>query len=295
LVKLRNAAKDQKDVGMSENENWLQLRGTPIKEDVYRNICITDLWKIANEPSSKTPSDWKRLPTTKELVQALMQNLGKSQDKAKTKEETVLYTKGGRGGGTYAHPILAVAFAEYLSAALAIDVKDVYLRYRTGDLTLVDEVLKKAEASRKFQSTRDVSKQTRERFEGTLASHGVASGWPMGYVTNAIYQILLGGKKNEVAKARGLPATAVFRDHLKLEELVQTMATEVMASDRIEDKNCYGREECHDATKRSAFFIKEAFDREREDRKAQFKFAPRTILLATLAALELEGMRLDDL
>ena len=99
-----------------------------------------------------------------------------------------------------------------------------------------------------------------------MAGHGVASGWQMGYVTNAIYVVLLGGKKAEVAKDRHLPSKN-FRDHLTLEETIQTMGTEVMASGRIKDENSQGREECYDATARAAGFIKDAFEKERADRK----------------------------
>ena len=45
-----------------------------------------------------------------------------------------------------------------------------------------------------------------------------------------------------------LPATANLRDNLDLKSLVQTMATEVMASERIEEEGQRGRYECYDAT-----------------------------------------------
>jgi hypothetical protein len=45
------------------------------------------------------------------------------------------------------------------------------------------------------------------------------------------------------------------------------MATEVMASERIEDEDKRGRHECYNATARAAGFVKEAFERERADRQ----------------------------
>jgi hypothetical protein len=44
------------------------------------------------------------------------------------------------------------------------------------------------------------------------------------------------------------------------------MATEVMASERIEDEGQRGRYECYGATARAAGFVKEAFEKERADR-----------------------------
>jgi len=50
----------------------------------------------------------------------------------------------GTNGGTYAHPILACAYAGYLSPELEIEVREIWLRYRAGDATLADEVLARA-------------------------------------------------------------------------------------------------------------------------------------------------------
>lgn len=248
------------------NREALVLRDTTIKEDANGNICLTDLWHLAGDPASKATTYWRRLPTTGEIIGALRENLRKSQGKTNIEEETIIYSKGGRGGGTFAHPILALAYAEYLSADLAVDVKNTYLRVRSGDITLVDEVLEKSEEARKWQGTRDASKMARERFTGVLHNHG-CDGSDIGYVTNAIYVVLLGGKANDVKQSMNLPANANLRDNLPLKELVQTMATEVMASERIEEQGQRGRHQCYDATARAAGFVKDAFEKERADRK----------------------------
>lgn len=132
--------------------------------------------------------------TTEELIEALEQNDRFSVVIAKTATRSATYSKKGKSGGTYAHPVLALAFAEYLNADLAVDVKTVYLRYRSGDITLADEVLAKAEAAREFEESRDISKQVRHKFESTLAIAGAKSG--IGYITNAIYEVLLGGRRD---------------------------------------------------------------------------------------------------
>lgn len=244
----------------------LELRGILIKEDGNGNICLTDLWHLAGDPASKATTFWRRLPTTGEFIDALRENLRKSQGKANVDDISVIYAKGGRTGGTFAHPILALAYAEYLSPDLAVDVKNTYLRVRSGDITLVDEVLAKSEEARKWQGTRDASKLARERFTDVLQSHG-CDGSDIGYVTNAIYVVLLGGKAGEVKKSMSLPAKANLRDNLPLKELVQTMATEVMASERIDEEGQRGRYECYDATARAAGFVRDAFERERADRR----------------------------
>jgi hypothetical protein len=248
------------------SDKSLELRGVTIKEDAEGKICLNDLWRLAGEPSMKTPPRWRALPTTKALIATFVDNIEKFDVMAKKEEKSAIYSKSGKGGGTYAHPVLALAFTEHMSQELAIEVKSVYLRYRAGDVTLIDEVLEKSEEARKWQGTRDASKMARERFTDVLQAHG-CDGSDIGYVTNAIYVVLLGGKAGEVKKSMNLPAKANLRDNLPLKELVQTMATEVMASERIDEEGQRGRYECYDATARAAGFVRDAFDRERADRR----------------------------
>jgi hypothetical protein len=246
-------------------QNPIELRGQQIKEDLDGYLCLNDLHVLSAGLGTKAPSKWRALPTTKELERALEANGRFSAIIAKSASRSAAYSKKGKGGGTFAHHILALAYAEYLNPDLAIDVKNTYIRLRSGDVEFLDEVSRKADEARKWQGTRDASKLARERFTGVLQDHG-CDGADIGYVTNAIYVQLLGGKANDVKEARGLPAKANLRDNLGLKELVQTMATEVMASERIEDEDRRGRQECYGATARAAGFIKEAFERERADR-----------------------------
>lgn len=247
----------------------LELRGTRIKEDVDGYLCLNDIHAHSGLSDTRAPSKWRALPTTKELERALEENGRFSSIIAKSSSHSAAYSKRGKSGGTFAHHILALAYAEYLSPDLAVDVRDTYIRLRAGDVEFLDEVRQKADEARKWHGARDASKAARERFTDVLAARN-CDGSDIGYVTNAIYVTLLGGKAPELRKSMNLPANANIRDNLDLKSLVQTMATEVMASERIEDDaECRGRHRCYDATARSASFIKDAFDREREDRKGQ--------------------------
>jgi hypothetical protein len=246
----------------------LELRGTRIKEDSNGYLCLNDLHQHSGASDTRAPSKWRALPTIKELERALQDNSRFSAIIEKSSSGAAAYSKRGKGGGTFAHHILALAYADYLSPELAIEVRDTYIRLRSGDVEFLDEVRRKADEARKWNGARDASKAARERFTGVLAERD-CDGSDIGYVTNAIYVVLLGGKAPEVKKNMNLPAGANLRDNLDLKSLVQTMATEVMASERIEDDpECKGRYRCYDATARAASFVRDAFDREREDRKA---------------------------
>jgi hypothetical protein len=246
--------------------NDLIIRDQKVSEDSRGNLNLTDIWRMAGSPGAKRTSHWRELPTTDEYLDAVAQNVGKSYVKGKNDAKSVIYSKTGKGGGTFGQILVAIAYAEYLNPDLAIEIKQTYLRVQSGDLTLVDEILEKADDARKWQGTRDASKLARETFTAVLQSRD-CNGADIGYVTNAIYVVLLGGKVNDVKASRNLPAKASLRDNLPLKELVQTMATEVMASERIEDEDRRGRRECYDATARAAGFVRDAFEKERADRK----------------------------
>lgn len=242
--------------------NFLTVRDKTIFEDVNGNLCLTDIWRAAGAPSAKTPPNWRQLPTTDEYIAAVAENLGKSYDKAKNDYNSVVYSRTGRRGGTFGHILVAIAYGEYLNPDLAVEIKTTYLALRTGDLSVVGEILAKAEAAREFQEHRDVSKSIRERYEKTIATHGGG----IGESTNAIYKVLLGGTKQEIATARRLPKSVLFRDKMSTGELLQTMSSEHLATERIEELNLTGRSQTKEASRRSATIVKEAFDRERKDR-----------------------------
>lgn len=245
--------------------NFLEIRGVRVKEDAYGNICLNDLWRLAGEPSMKTPPRWKDLPTSKRLIAAFIANIEKFDVKTKNRDCSAIYSKKGNGGGTYAHHILALAYAEHLSDDLALDVRKTYLRVRSGDLTLIQEIHDRAEEAKKFSDTRDISKEVRNKYTATLVNHGAKSA--IGYCTDAIYQVLLGGTKQEIVVRRNLPEKVVFRDELPIGELLQTMNTEYLASERIEDLGLRGKEPCASASRRAAHFVKQAFENERADRR----------------------------
>jgi hypothetical protein len=237
----------------------LIIRDQRIGEDANGNLNLTDIWRLAGSPSTKTTSNWRGLPTTEEYIVAVAENLGKSYVKAKNDHKSVVYSKTGRGGGAFGHILVAIGYAEYLNPDLAVEINATYLRVRSGDIPIVGDVLRKADAAREFQESRDISKQVRHKFESTLTAHGAKSA--IGYITNAIYQVLLGGTKQEIVAKRGLPANVVFRDKLPLGELLQTINTEFLASERIEGLEITGKEPCAEATRTAAGIVKDAFSR----------------------------------
>jgi hypothetical protein len=248
----------------------LVIRGSRIYEDVNGNICLDDLWRAAKAPPSKAPSKWRVTRMAKALIAELDKKIAISSLKENKIVATSIYAKRGRGNtGTFAHPILAAAYAGYLSPKLELDVRDIWLRYRSGDATLADEILQRATAEEnRWVGARAVSRAQRVAYTDTLKKHYVTG---PGYMlcTEAVYVKLLGGRSHELREARGLQPKVNIRDNLSVAELSFVMAAEALASERITQEISLGNDECVEATAKSASAIREAIESDRQNRTNQ--------------------------
>lgn len=249
-------------------ENQIILRGKAIREDVDGLLCLDDIWELARAKTTRAPKIWRVKPSTKRLEEELLKKVTKSALIEKKSIKTVIYAKRGRGNkGTYAHPVLAAAYAGYLSPKLKIEVLEVWLRYRSGDATLADEILQRASAAdNQWASVRAMARAKRVGYTDTLRDHGVnGHGYPR--CTNAVYQEILDGTASQIKTAMGLPKKASIRDNLDTDTLSFVMAAEVLATGRINEEDCRGNDECAKASARSASFIREAIERDKKDRQ----------------------------
>lgn len=79
-------------------------------------LCLTDMWKAAGSDESKRPIDWLRLPGTQEFVSWVAESLNMA-DVGKSHFGLVETKRGGneKGGSTWAHWQIGMAYAKYLS------------------------------------------------------------------------------------------------------------------------------------------------------------------------------------
>ncbi|QTA85822.1 KilA-N domain-containing protein [Desulfonema magnum] len=154
-------------------------------------ICLTDLWKASGKPKGKLdPRLWKKY-TGEQFIDSVAKKLNVSP-------ANIYKTKRGKNGGTYAHWQIALAYAKYLSHELRMHVNEVYMRYRSGDVTLADEIADKASSEdQEWLAVRTIGKIARNQFTGTLKEHDVRG---RGYAdcTNAVYKPILGGSTKEL-------------------------------------------------------------------------------------------------
>ncbi len=212
-------------------------------------ICLTDLWKAAEKPSGKhDPRRWKE-KAGKDFLNSIVKKLN-------VPPRDVYKTTRGRYGATFAHWQIALAYAKYLSHELHMHVNEVYMRYRSGDVTLADEIADKASPQdQEWLAVRTIGKVARNQFTGILKAHDVRG---IGYAncTNATYKPILGGTAKEIRQQKGLPAKANVRETLGIKELLAVGLSEVLSKEKIEDERLYGNKPCESACDTSACKVK---------------------------------------
>lgn len=242
-----------------------ELAGTAIKQNAEGLISLTDIFhaalKAGMADGKLEPKKWAQKPYSKksgstgnsstsggpgvEFIDFVAENL-------KVNAADVYKSTRGRGGGTFAHWQIALAYAKYLSPQLHMQVNEIYLRAKSGDITLADEIADKAPAEKQEELLlRLASKVTRNQFTSILGSHGVRNAG-FAQCTNAIYIPLLGGKASEVKASRNLPAKSNLRANLDAEELIKTAHAEIIAKHNIVKVNARGNDECAYECERAA-------------------------------------------
>lgn len=251
---------------MNKNGLSVTLRGRAIGFDEDGLACLNDIWTAAGFTRNQRPHDWARLPGSLKLVEAVLAKVtGKSRNWTKSEIRSVYYTK--TGVGSFADVRLALSYAEYLNPKLALEVREVFLRYKAADPTLADEVLERASSeANEWVATRALGRVKRNEFTASLQSHGVA-GYGFGNCTNAVYESLFGKRKKALALERGLPANANLRDAMNSDELVSVMFAEMLSKQRLEDEDPHGNRECEDATRRSSLRVRSTIEDDRRDRQ----------------------------
>lgn len=245
--------------------NYPVIRGCPINLDERGLVCLNDIWRAAGFSKNQKPTDWKELPSTGPLIIALLDQNSEKSGVKNYNPASVLRTKSGRGGGTYAAIHLAIKYAEYLSPRLAIEVADVFLRYKVADPTLADEVLQRASPeANEWAGARALARAGRRPFTDTLQRHGVRARGEFAQCTNAVYIGLFGKTAKQLKAAKQV--TTNLRNAMDAVELTFVATGEALARERIEHTDCQGAIACEAATLRSTSFLRTAIEAERRDR-----------------------------
>jgi hypothetical protein len=244
----------------------LKVRGQTIRSDENGLISLSDIWKAAGFTVNQKPGQWQGHDSTRKLMLALLERIGaQNHNSKKISVKTIYCSKG--AAGTFAHPVLACAYAGYLSPKLEVEVREVWLRYRSGDASLADEILEKASPeANEWAGVRALSRTTRNKHTAILQGHGVIAPIDFANITNETYIALFDKPAKTLKTERGLAKNENLRDKMGFSDLTYVMAAESLANERIEQTNPQGPTPCQIAVRRSARHIREAIDKDRADR-----------------------------
>lgn len=111
------------------NKTLPVICGVDINTDAEGRFNLNALHKASGMGESKEPNKWLRNKQTQELISELSANLSVAQEAIKT-------VKGGISPGTFAHEILAVEYAGWVSASFRLQVNQTFLDFKAGKLQI---------------------------------------------------------------------------------------------------------------------------------------------------------------
>lgn len=230
-----------------------------VRVDADNLVCITDIYKIAIERGldggKLDPRRWTEKPRaiksgtsgkvsfTERDGYQFVEFIAKSLNAARC---DIYKTTRGKGGGTFAHWQIALAYAKYLSHELHMRVNETYMRAQSGDVTLAAEITEKQQDPKKtaWLAQRVKSIHARNVLTDVLSRHGVKTGVEIAQCTNTVYRHLFHKTAKEMRIARKLPEKANVRESMSRLELAATEFAELLASERIEREQANGLKQC---------------------------------------------------
>jgi hypothetical protein len=223
-------------------------------DPVSGRVNLTDIWKAAKGPYNQRPYDWMKLPTAVKYLAATAR-------KVKGGESPLYETRAGRNGGTYAHPLVALEYARYLNADLAVAVNAAFFQHVEEEL---DPELKAERAIAGMRRRGWTDEHIEARLKGVVARNALTElcgqrgveGKGFSTITNATYTGLLGGTAEDIRRDRGLPEKANVRNALDPLELKSMEFGETLAAVNIRRKRAWGTAQCADECHKAGLAVR---------------------------------------
>ncbi len=228
--------------------NELVIRGRRVSQDADGYVSLTDMWRIAGKDDNRSAARWRVLPATKALIQALSQNSRFSAVIKNSKTKSAIYSKSGKGGGTYAHPILALAYAEYLSPEIGVEARDIALRFWSRDVTLLDEFhgerRRQVKDDERRVFLREEIRKDNELLDARLRKTGAGETWQIQEFHDAGYRGLYDGRdEQDIHEIKDLDRGQKILDHMTPAEAAANWFRTTQAEERVKKAETF-RDAC---------------------------------------------------
>ena len=109
---------------LAHNSPLPVVAGVEVRTDDQGRYNLNALHRASGGEKRNGPTYWLALDSTQKLINELKQQ----------NTEIPVITSRGRGGGTYAHELLAIAYASSISPSFHLLVNQVFINFRTGKL-----------------------------------------------------------------------------------------------------------------------------------------------------------------
>ena len=129
-----------KPANLGHPNNMPVIAGVEITTDEAGRFNLNALHRASGTGDHKRPSKWLATEQAKALIEELQKYLSPNQGVGHNLLDTdisVAVIKGGVSPGTFAHELLAISYAGWISPAFQLQVNQVFLDYRTGKLAPV--------------------------------------------------------------------------------------------------------------------------------------------------------------
>ena len=219
---------DPKEMNEMDNQAGIdalpKLRGKRVTEDEKGNLCLNDLWALAGKPKDLRPTNWHRQKRTQALENALQDRIMFFEHNLDESVGISTYYVVGRGGAakTYAHPVLALEYAENLNPSLGVEIRELFLRYKSDAIGLANDILDRIaeqvqEDEFRIHNREEVAVRNKElAAQGKIAG---CKGWEYAELHNSGYRGLYNGlDENGIHRLKKLTKSQKILDHMNAAE-----------------------------------------------------------------------------
>lgn len=108
------------------------IAGVEITTDAAGRFNLNALHRASGTNAAKSPSQWLRHAPAQELIEAWKKQ--NASEHSENENAAVSVVNGGSTPGTFAHELIAVSYAAWVSPEFQLQVNSVFVEYRTGRL-----------------------------------------------------------------------------------------------------------------------------------------------------------------
>ncbi len=116
---------DMTALNLAKKQGEVTIAGVEISTDSEGRFNLNALHNASGLGGNKAPAQWLRTKSAQEVINELQ----------KDTVQICIVSSEGRNGGTYAHQLLAVSYAGWISPAFQLQVNQAFIDYRTGKLS----------------------------------------------------------------------------------------------------------------------------------------------------------------